>query len=243
MRIIKVSATESTNNLAKEWYVSNKDSGAVVFVTDEQTAGRGQRGATWNSNRGENLTMSLLFPLPSLEINEQFLLSAGVGLAITKALKLLNFNTVRLKWPNDIMAANKKIGGILIENILSNGRIAASVIGLGLNVNQQIFPDLPQASSLRNLSSKEYELEEVLNVVVKSIEDFVNTLDRNSSEKIFQKYEALLFKKDKISTFELKDGNFLTGIIVGVTSTGLLKVRVEDEVLKPFDLKEVKLLF
>lgn len=243
MRIIKVSATESTNNMAKEWYASNKDSEPVVFVANEQTAGRGQRGANWISNAGENLTISIVYPRPSLEVRHQFLLSSGVGLAVLQALNTLNFNIIKLKWPNDIMAARKKIGGILIENILSNGSIAASVIGLGLNVNQKVFPGLPQAASLSSLSGKNYDLEEVLYKIVKSIEDFLRSLDRRSPEKILEAYEEVLFRKGKISTFELEDGNLLTGIIEGVTSTGLLKVQVEDSVLKTFDLKEVKLLF
>lgn len=243
MRIIKVSATESTNNMAKEWYISNKDSGPVVIVTNHQTAGRGQRGAAWNSNAGENLTMSLVYPLPTVDVSDQFLLSAGVGLAILNALEKLNFNTIRLKWPNDIMAANKKIGGILIENILSNGSIAASVIGVGLNVNQEHFPGLPQASSFFRMTGIKYELDDVLYLVIKSIEKFLEGLDRKSQEKILRAYEEVLFKKDKISTFELSNGEFLTGIIKGVTPAGLLKVQVEESLIRTFDLKELRLLF
>ena len=243
MRIIKVSATESTNNMARDWYSSHKDSGAVVFVANEQTAGKGQRGANWLSNAGENLTMSILYPQPSIEISNPFLLSAGVGLAVLKTLDKLKINRLKLKWPNDIMAANKKIGGILIENVLSNGSIAASVIGLGLNVNQTHFPGLPQAASLRSLSGGQYDLDDVLQNVAESISKFMEELKSTAGEVILQEYEEVLFRRNQISTFELPDGHLLTGKIEGITSTGLLKVQVEDYVIKTFDLKELKLLF
>ncbi|HSI69615.1 MAG TPA: biotin--[acetyl-CoA-carboxylase] ligase, partial [Gillisia sp.] len=170
MRIIKVSATESTNNFAREWFVANSVTSPVVIIAREQTKGRGQRGAGWVSNAGENLTFSIIYPLPKVEIQDQFIISAGVGLAILRALNSLKINKLKLKWPNDIMAANFKIGGILIENILSNGVIAASIIGIGLNVNQLDFPGLPKAASLALVTGKQYDLEEVLSLVIKEVE-------------------------------------------------------------------------
>jgi BirA family biotin operon repressor/biotin-[acetyl-CoA-carboxylase] ligase len=243
MDIIKVNATESTNSLAREWYNSNKNERPVCIVAFSQTSGRGQRGAQWVSNAGENLTFSIIYPNPKIEIGDQFLLSAAVGLQIIKALKHLKINNLKLKWPNDIMADNFKIGGVLIENILKNNRIAASVIGIGLNINQVEFPDLPKASSLKNLTGTIFTRDEVLSTILNTMEEMMLSNNKFFFENIIEDYEKLLFRIKKASTFQLKDGSFLTGIILGVTSFGLLRVQVEDEEIRTFDLKDLTLLF
>ncbi len=243
MRIIKVSATESTNTLARECYQANKNEAPFCVVAELQTMGRGQRGAGWVSNAGENLTMSVVFPQPQVEIQNQFVLSATVGIAVLSALQELKINKLKLKWPNDIMAANFKIGGILIENILSNGSIGASIIGLGININQTEFPLLPKATSLRSLTGKYFNCEAVMEILLHHLEKSLNSLTYSSSQSVFSNYEKVLFRRDMVSTFELRNGDFLCGIIKGITSAGLLKVEVEDQQLKHYDLKELKLLF
>ena len=242
MNIIKVNATESSNTFARNWYQSNKNSGAVCIWVKEQTAGRGQRGATWQSNTGQNLTFSLVYPNPVIEIDSQFLLSQAVGLGVLEALQEIKIKNLSLKWPNDILSAGFKIGGILIENLWSNGKIAACVIGIGLNINQISFNDLPKASSLKLVTGKDFEPEEVLQILLMKIKA---KLDRLGDQKdhIQQEYEKSLFRKDKVSTFQLPNGKLLSGIILGVTAAGLLKVQVEENRVRTFDLKELKLLF
>lgn len=243
MRIIKVSATESTNILAREWYHLNRNTAPVCIQANEQTSGRGQRGASWISNPGENLTFSVLFPKPTIKIQDQFILSAGIGLAILIALKELKINNLKLKWPNDIMAANLKIGGILIENILNNGSIGAAIIGIGINVNQIYFPGLSKASSLNLVAGRSFEIGQVRDLILKNIESILLNLKEGNTGEVLMEYEEKLFRKNKISTFQLPDDSLLTGIIKGITSTGLLKVEVEDAIIRTFDLKELKLLF
>lgn len=243
MRIIKVSATESTNTLARERYQLNKNEAPFCIIAEHQIAGRGQRGTTWVSNRGENLTMSVVYSNPQVGIQEQFLLSSSVALAILDSLKEIKINNLKLKWPNDIMSANYKIGGILIENILSNGRITASIIGLGLNINQLDFPTLPKAASLKMVTGDTYDINEVAESICESIEKNLNAIDTVKGKGILEEYQSVLFRRNKVSTFSLPNGELLTGIIKGITPTGLLKIMVEDEVLKLFDLKEIKLLF
>ena len=243
MLIIKVNATASTNSLAREWYQSNKNLSPTCIQAFDQISGRGQRGASWLSNAGENLTFSVIYPSPEVSVQTQFVLSAGVGLALLDALNELKIKNLKLKWPNDIMAANFKIGGILIENILNAGKIGTTIIGVGLNVNQLAFPGLPKAASLKSLSQREFETETVLELILIHIERFLNSLKTTPALKILSRYEQELFRKNKASTFELPDRNFLTGIIKGITPAGLLKVQVEDDIIKTFDLKELKLLF
>ena len=243
MRIIKVSATESTNILAREWYHLNRNTAPVCIHAYEQTSGRGQRGASWISNAGENLTFSVLYPKPTIKIQDQFILSAGIGLAILLALKELKIKNLKLKWPNDIMAGNLKVGGILIENILNNGSIGTAIIGVGINVNQLSFPGLPKASSLNLVAGRAFEVEDVRDLILKNIESIMLNFKQGKAGGVLADYEEKLFRKNKISTFQLPDDSFLTGIIKGITPTGLLKVEVEDSIIRTFDLKELKLLF
>ena|SRR5690606_7054887 len=243
MRIIKVSATESTNSLAREMYQSNKKATPFCLYAEAQMAGRGQRGTSWVSNHGENLTMSVVFPKPKIKIRDQFLLSATVSLAVLDVLNELKINNLKLKWPNDIMSANYKIGGILIENILSNGSISASIIGLGLNVNQLEFQDLPKAASLKFLYGEEYDVPELAERISTAMELRLEAMSSVPGKQILKEYENRLFKRNKVSTFLYPNGDLLTGIIKGITPSGLLKVMVEDEEFKFFDLKEIKLLF
>ena len=243
MHIIKVNATESTNSLAREWFNTNKNDSPICIIASDQTSGRGQRGATWVSNAGENLTFSIIYPKPSVEISDQFLISAAVGLQILRALKQLKINNLKLKWPNDIMADGYKIGGVLIENILQNNVISASIIGVGLNVNQVHFPELPKAASLKNLTGTIYSTEEVLSLILEQLEKMMYSSDNSFFENVLKDYEASLFRRKKASTFQLKDGSLLIGIILGVTPSGLLRLKVEDEEIRTFDLKELKLLF
>lgn len=243
MHIIKVNATESTNILAREWFTTNKNNSPVCIVAKNQTSGKGQRGASWVSNAGENLTFSIIYPKPMVEIANQFLLSAAIGLQVIKALEQLKINNLKLKWPNDIMADGYKIGGVLIENILQNNQIKASIIGIGLNVNQVHFPELPKAASLKNLTGTIYPTEEVLSIILTELEKMILTNESLFFENVISDYEANLFRKEKASTFKLKNGSMLTGIIMGVTNSGLLRIKVEDEEIRTFDLKELQLLF
>jgi len=243
MRIIKVNATESTNSLAREWYNTNKNKSPICIVANSQTSGRGQRGATWVSNASENLTFSIIYPKPKLEIGDQFLISAAVGLQIIKALKQLKINNLKLKWPNDIMADGYKVGGVLIENILQTNNIGASIIGIGLNVNQVSFPNLPKAASLKNLTGTIFSTAEVLSIMLEHLEKMITINDKSFFENVLEDYEKNLFRRKKASTFQLKDGSMLIGIILGVTPSGFLKLQIEDEEIRTFDLKELKLLF
>ncbi|WP_373057001.1 biotin--[acetyl-CoA-carboxylase] ligase [Zunongwangia sp. H14] len=243
MRIIKVNAINSTNALARDLYPGKSAFAPLCVSAHLQTNGKGQRGAGWVSNAGENLTFSVLYPKTGVTAEKQFLLSASVALAILDTLEDYQVPKLRVKWPNDIMAANVKICGILIENILKKDAIAASIIGIGLNVNQEFFPNLPQAGSLRQVTGKIYEPDRLLEKLLDALSSRLEKISHRTGREILKEYESKLFRKEVASTFQLPNGSRLTGIIRGVTSEGLLKVELENEILKVFDLKEVKLLF
>ena len=242
MRIIKVNAIPSTNNLAREFYDGNRDFQPICIVAKHQTQGKGQRGAQWYSKPGENLTFSLLFPQQKLQVSKQFNLNMAVSIAILKTLRKQDILDLSVKWPNDILSGNYKIGGVLIENILKSDKVAASIIGIGLNVNQIEFNQLPKAASLKSVTGRDFNLESLLEELLNQLEERLNNLSNQENSEVVAEYEKNMFRKDKISVFKKPDGTLINGIIKGLGASGLLKIELEEGV-QEYDLKEIELLY
>jgi BirA family biotin operon repressor/biotin-[acetyl-CoA-carboxylase] ligase len=167
----------------------------------------------------------------------------AVSLAILEAIKRFNIPDISIKWPNDILSANRKIGGILIENVLEGSVVKYSIIGIGLNVNETDFPNLPQASSMKLETGKTFQLDEVLDSILKNVFKNLKNLSSSDFLEIKQLYEINLFRKEKVSVFETPEGSKLNGIIKGVSDSGELLVETENNPLQKFQLKEVKLIY
>ncbi len=243
MYIIKLDAINSTNAYLKAMTLATLPKDYTVVVAESQTAGRGQMGALWQAETGKNLTASVFKRVPYLKIEQQFYISMVVSLAIYKALKMLKTPRLDIKWPNDILSVDKKLCGILIENVIKNNKLQGTIIGFGLNVNQKYFDNLPQATSMTLGTGVIYDKDEVLSEVLKQFQFYFGMLEAQKFSKIKAQYEALLFRKEKPSTFKTNDGTIFSGIIKGVTEHGLLNVWTEDEIIKTFDLKDVTLLY
>jgi biotin--[acetyl-coA-carboxylase] ligase len=243
MEIIKLNATNSTNtylkNLLKEKPV--KDLSCIWALS--QTQGRGQQGAKWISEPGKNLTFSILKKFENLSSEYHFLLNMEVSLAIFRALKKLYIPDLAVKWANDILSSKKKICGILIENTLHKEQISASIIGIGVNVNQVFFNDLPNVSSLQKIMGHPFDLEEVLLLICQELEVSLKSLSPTRFETMLDEYHTHLFRKDKPSTFEYPNGERFMGYIRGVSHNGQLQVEQEDALMSSFSLKEIKLLY
>ena len=243
MEIIKLNATNSTNtylkNLLKEKQV--KDLSCIWALS--QTQGRGQQGAKWISEPGKNLTFSILKKFENLSSEYHFLLNMEVSLAIFRALKKLYIPDLAVKWANDILSSKKKICGILIENTLHKEQISASIIGIGVNVNQVFFNDLPNVSSLQKIMGHPFDLEEVLLLICQELEVSLKSLSPTRFESMLDEYHTHLFRKDKPSTFEYPNGERFMGYIRGVSHNGQLQVEQEDALMSSFSLKEIKLLY
>ena len=243
MEIIKLNATNSTNtylkNLLKEKQV--KDLSCIWALS--QTQGRGQQGAKWISEPGKNLTFSVLKKFENLSSEYHFLLNMEVSLAIFRALKKLYIPDLAVKWANDILSSKKKICGILIENTLHKEQISASIIGIGVNVNQVFFNDLPNVSSLQKIMGHPFDLEEVLLLICQELEVSLKSLSPTRFETMLDEYHTYLFRKDKPSTFEYPNGERFMGYIRGVSHNGQLQVEQEDALMSSFSLKEIKLLY
>ena len=169
---------------------------------DYQTAGRGQGTNTWESERGKNLTFSILLHPVDLPANRQFLLSMQVSLAICEALGE-HIGDLSIKWPNDIYWRNAKIAGILIENSLQGSVIRDSIVGVGLNVNQrQFMSDAPNPISLWQICEHETDREQLL-------KDILAALDRLLGQEVRERYLSMLYRRKGFHPYVDKDGAFM----------------------------------
>jgi BirA family biotin operon repressor/biotin-[acetyl-CoA-carboxylase] ligase len=238
-KIIKIDATDSTNSLLRQRYLTNSCSNGEVLWTTIQRQGRGQRNTVWQSEAGKNLTFSIYKEFNLVKVHNPFMLSCLVSLGIQAALESLFIPNVHVKWPNDIMSGDKKVCGVLIENMFKGSLLQASIIGIGLNVNQENFKNLPKAASMFQISGTSYDLEDVLAMCLDYIQQKLELIT-HSEEQIIKLYEASLYRIGKPSTFQ-SNGSLFTGIIRGINLHGLLKVQLEDNQTGLFDLKTIKL--
>ena len=242
MNIIKLDAIDSTNNYLKKIILNEGINDYTVVTAKFQTQGKGQLGTEWESEHSKNLICSVYKKEINIKVQDQFVISALVSLALIKTLRKVNLLNMHIKWPNDIMSDNKKICGILIENIVKENYIKDTVIGIGLNVNQTIFNNLPNAASIKNLIGTTCSIDEILKDLVKNIKYYFNELDKSSINSIFEKYEDALFRINKPSTFKNSNGEVFSGYIKGVSRSGKLNVMLEDNLVESYDLKEISML-
>ena len=242
MNIIKLDAIDSTNNYLKKIILNEGINDYTVVTAKFQTQGKGQLGTEWESEYSKNLICSVYKKEINIKVQDQFVISALVSLALIKTLRKVNLSNMHIKWPNDIMSDNKKICGILIENIVKENYIKDTVIGIGLNVNQTIFNNLPNAASIKNLIGTTCSIDEILKDLVKNVKYYFNELDKSSINSIFEKYEDALFRINKPSTFKNSNGEVFSGYIKGVSRSGKLNVMLEDNLVESYDLKEISML-
>lgn len=242
MNIIKLNAIPSTNDYLKELSVSTLLPDFTIVVAEHQTNGKGQMGAVWQVESSTNLTFSVLLSGSYLRIEDIFTINIAIANSICKVLLSFDFNSVAVKWPNDIMAYNKKIGGILIENnIKANGAIQ-SVVGVGLNVNQINFEGLPKASSILKTYNVELDKTLLMQEILNEFKNAISNLNNNKNEQ-WAYYHNHLFKKTIPVTFQTNDECKFTGMILKVNELGQLGVLDENDVLKFYNLKEIKMLY
>ena len=240
MKIIKFDTINSTNSFLKELSANSPVDNFTVIVTKEQTSGRGQMNTTWTTETGKNLITSILIKHNNLLITNQKYLSYAISVAIYEAIKDYNLPKLKVKWPNDILSETDKIGGILIENSLQRNKIQSSIIGIGLNVNQEVYPDdLPDASSIKIKTGKTLDLDDVLDTVLRSIKKNIELLEKKGFHTLEEKYLAVLYKKNIPSMFKTHRNDFFMGKIIGVSSIGKLQIELDDHSIKEFGLKEV----
>jgi len=242
MNIIKLNAINSTNDYLKQLTATRHVEHFTIVVAENQTQGRGQMGSVWNAEPGKNLTFSVLVKDLLLQINQIFSLNVAVAVSIAQALETFNIPQVSIKWPNDILAGNKKVGGILIENSIKNDGEIFSVIGIGLNVNQQNFDGLPKASSLAVATGRVFDKEAVMMAIAEQLNRNLMVLMHKDAKTLWDNYHQKLYKKGLPMPFD-KNGKTFMGIIQGVNHNGCLQVVLADDSVAEYNIKEVQLLY
>ncbi len=230
----------STNDIAAQMIQSGQNVfEGTVIVTDNQTAGRGQRGNTWEASISENLTFSVIFKPNFLKASNQFQLNVAVSLGVFDFLSEFIDEGLTVKWSNDIYYKNQKMGGVLIENSLQGYHIGHSVVGIGLNINQIKFENL-RATSLRNVTQnpQQYDLPELLKKLLENLEKNYLQIKNNAYESLKMRYLANMFRFEEFHYFR-KNGQQFLGQIIGIDETGKLGIETEGIVLY-FDFKEVE---
>lgn len=244
MKIIKLSATHSTNSFLKELAQNNTLKNFTTVTTDNQQKGRGQQENKWLSEPHKNLTFSAFVFFSDLKITHQKYLNFAVSLSIYDFLKKKKLSNISIKWPNDIMSFNKKICGILIENTFIGDRIKNSVIGIGLNINQEVFPDVlkKKATSLKIETKINYNLDILLEEFLEELKSKIALLYKKQFLVLEENYLKVLYKKNIPTMFKNSRDEIFMGIISGISNNGKLQILLEDDSIKEFGIKEITFL-
>jgi len=241
MNIIRVKTTDSTNRLLKELTAEAGLEEGTVVVAETQTAGRGQKGTSWEAETGQNITCSLLLYPTFLPLKQHFLLSKAVALGVKETLDFLfpHLLSFSIKWANDIYYEDRKIAGILIENELMDNRITQCIVGIGLNVNQEVFAsDAPNPVSLKQLTGESTHLDYVLEEMIRRIMCRYQKLKDRQYEEISAVYHDVLYRKNGFFCYEDKNGVF-DAQIQSVSDDGFLHLITKEGEERRYAFKEV----
>ena len=224
-----IAQTNSTNTLLKELLARGEwPEGETYLYAGYQTAGRGQTGNGWESEKGKNLLCSILLP-PNKNL---YLLNIAVSVAIVRMIN----EPLTIKWPNDIYYHDKKLAGILLENAIVGSEIKYTIAGIGLNVNQTAFvSDAPNPISLRQITGKEYDVDQMMNNLIEAVEAVLN----EPEEAIWQEYKAHLYRREGFWPFEDEKGEF-DARIEDVLPTGELVLRDRDNKKRIYHFKQIR---
>ena len=220
------------NRLSEEDFLDG-----TIVISNHQTKGRGQRGSSWVSKANESLTFSILLKPTFVKTSEIFGISICVALGIFDCLSSFQ-SGFKIKWPNDIYFQDKKIGGVLIENVLGKTNCHQSIIGIGLNVNQLHFNHLPNAISLKQIIKEHISIESLLDQLCKTIEFRYLQLQEFEFTLLKNKYLENLYLFNEKHCYKIF-GKLIYGEIVDVMLSGRLQLKLEDGRLCDFDIKEV----
>jgi BirA family biotin operon repressor/biotin-[acetyl-CoA-carboxylase] ligase len=218
----------------------------MVIFTENQTHGRGQQGTSWVSEPGQNLTFSIILRLSDLSLDKQFLFNKALSIHLLGFFRTYFSNPAyafHIKWPNDVYLNGKKIAGILVENSLSGTHITASVLGIGLNVNQQVF-DFPTASSLAIAFDKPIDRYELLNSLLLYLDENLplnfETLSMAEVQTIHKVYDATLWGLHQPRWYQAAADPFIA-TLKGVDEQGLLILETKQGIER-FEIKSVQFI-
>lgn len=234
--IYRFTELSSTNDEATQTIYHEGD----VIWAEKQSAGRGQRGHSWESKSGENLTFSVVFEPTFLAPQDQFMLLRVIALGMVDAMRHFGIES-HIKWTNDIYVGDKKLVGILMEHKLQGSILSRAIAGIGINVNQREFsPSLPNPTSMALLKGVEFNREEVLQIIIESLMARYEMLRQEKREQLTVDYNSFLYRRDEWHTYALPNGELFKGKILGVMEQGALRIEREDGQESQFLFKEVE---
>lgn len=237
--VIHVRETDSTSNYLNRLSVEQNLEEFTVVSAFFQTAGKGQRGNSWESEAGKNLMFSILVYPEFLDVRKQFLLSQVISLAVKEELDTFS-EGFSIKWPNDIYWREKKICGMLIENDLMGSSIKKSIAGIGVNINQERFHSpAPNPVSLWQITGKSRDIEPILENIIFRIKDNYTSLKEGKTEVLTERYHNALFRKEGMHLYRDSSGEFMASIVC-VKPEGTLILKNEKGEEKGYAFKEVQ---
>lgn len=241
--LIQLEETDSTNRYLTQKCDTEKVDEYTTVCADYQTAGKGQRGNRWESERGKNLMFSLVLYPVFLEARRQFLLSQIAALAVKEELEEWATD-ISIKWPNDIYWQEKKICGLLIENELASNGIARCIIGIGLNINQEIFrSDAPNPVSLKQITGCDHDRQQILNGLLRRLQAYYQGLQGTEADRIAAniqtRYAQALFRREGWHRYEDTHGTF-TARLLRVEADGRFVLQDEEGKERGYLFKEVQ---
>jgi len=231
----------STNTEASMLLRTGEPEEGIVILADYQSAGKGQGGNTWQSEKGKNLLFSIILYPQSVSPGDQFLISMAISLGICDFLDR-HCSGARIKWPNDIYLGNDKIAGILIENSIIGSDIESSVAGIGININQENFPSsLPRPVSLKMATGKEYSIPECMKELLPDLDRRYRQLLYDDRNIIRHDYLARLYRFMEWSSFR-SAANVFTGRITDVLASGQIRIEEKGGSVREFSFREFTFL-
>lgn len=229
----------STNEEAQKLLKNKKTNEGEIVITETQLGGKGQRGNTWESEPGKNLTFSIILKPCFIKISDQFSLHIVTSLAIYDSLYSILGKKLKIKWPNDIYYEDRKLGGILIENSIRANSIENSIIGIGLNINQTEF-SIVKATSLAEICLQNFDLNDILESILLNLEKRYLKVKQNRIEQLFDHYRLRMYRYQTQHSFKDTSGSF-KGKIINIDKSGQLMIETDDQI-RSYSFKEVEFL-
>jgi len=240
INIICVDNIDSTNNFLKKLCIERFPDEGTVIMAEYQNAGKGQGKNSWHSKKGRNLLVSVLLK-PSLNAIDHFLISEFISMGIIDTLAAYRIKS-EIKWPNDIYVGDKKIAGILVENSIKHNSIYQTIAGIGLNVNEDDFPEyLPNPTSIYLEIKKELNITELLKFLMNKLFERYKLIKGNDFQQLHNEYNSILYRKNISSGYNAA-ADIFSAILIGVGTSGELQLKMEDGNIKEYLFGEVQMI-
>jgi len=222
---IRLDGVGSTNNYAAEMLRQVGTPEGTLITANYQSAGRGQRANSWQSEAGMNILCTYILKPSWLSIDRQFTLNKALALAVQRTIQTFcKHESVQIKWPNDVMVNGSKVAGILLENTVAGGQIVSSLAGIGVNVNQRNFAiDGRKVCSMADVLEEVLSLDAVQDELSSNLEAYYLKLRSGGDQKIDEEFMSVLYKRDEACAFETVEG-LRNYIVREVSKQGLLVV-------------------